>query len=169
MNDDFDYEKDLEIDPDALDVAALEQSNLAMRYSQAAAHHDRLAKKAHERVKVLRSQLTKEVATDPEGCLGKGQKATGAMIEAYYRDHPDYIAAKEAMIDAEYQRDLVKAAADHVSYQRKRMIEVLAQLLQQEYFSSPAAPRELAREWQNHKKERIEKTAGRIQPQRKRS
>jgi hypothetical protein len=69
---DTDYEKDCYIDPSQLDIAALEQTNLTMRYSKEAAYYERKAKQAHEAVKTLRSQLIKEANKDPDACLGKG-------------------------------------------------------------------------------------------------
>lgn len=152
----IDYEKDLAIDPDQLDIAALEQTNLAMRYSKEAAHYERVAKKAHERVKTLRSQLIKEANEDPDEVLGKGIKATGPNVEAYYRDHPEYKQAKIALIESEYDRDLATEAAKHISFQRKNMIEVLAQLLQAEYFAGPSIPRNLSQEFSKRRKERFE-------------
>lgn len=164
----YDFESDITINPDELDIAALEQSNLAMKYSRLTADAERAAKKAHEKVKVLRSQLVKDVSNDPERLLGKGQKATGVLIEAYYRDHPDYKAAKKELVEAEYQRDIMKAASDHVAFQRKKMIEILAQLLQAEYFSSPSVPRDLSTEWKKRKSESIENTVAKVTPRRKR-
>ena len=164
----LDFQADLAINPDELDIAALEQSNLAMKYSREAAHYDRLAKKANEKVKTLRSQLVKEANADPDGCLGKGNKATAGNVEAYYRDHPDYIKAKNAMIDAEYQRDLVKAAADHVAFQRSKMIQVLSSLLNAEYFAAPGFARDLKKEWEGrqHKKDMNER-ANDVAPRRR--
>ena len=164
----LDFQADLAIDPDELDIAALEQSNLAMKYSREAAHYDRVSKKAYEAVKTLRSQLTREANEDPDGCLGKGNKATGANVEAYYRTHPDYIKAKNAMIDAEYQRDLVKAAADHISFQRSKMIQVLSSLLNAEYFAAPGFARDLKKEWQARKEKKdIGERANEVAPRRR--
>jgi hypothetical protein len=169
MAEELDYENDMAIDPDQLDIAALEQSNLAMKYSTAAADFDRAAKHAAERVKVLRSQLVRDVTSDPEGCLGKGLKATGAVIEAYYRNDEGYKEAKDAVIEAEYQRDLAKAGAVNISYQRKKMIEILAQLLQAQYFCGPSVPRDLSEEWKSKKEASTQAVTTRVRPQRKRS
>jgi mRNA-degrading endonuclease YafQ of YafQ-DinJ toxin-antitoxin module len=162
------FEDDMHIDPDQLDIAALEQTNLAVQYSRAAAHYDRVAKKAHERVKTLRSQLVRDVTEDPEKLLGKGIKATASTIEAYYRGDSEYQQAKQDMITAEYNRDLAKSAADHIAFQRKKMIEVLAQLLQQEYFAAPSVPRNLSTEWRDRKKQRIEAATAAATPRRTR-
>lgn len=148
------YEEDLAIDPDALDIAALEQINLAIRYSREAAFFDRTAKKAQEMVKTLTAQLTMQCNADPDRCLGKGNKATGANVEAYYRTRPEYIKAKEDMIDAEYQRDLVKAAADHIAFQRSKMIQSLVQLLNAEYFTTNKFDRDLTKEWEKRKEKK---------------
>ena len=164
----LDFQADLAINPDELDIAALEQSNLAMKYSREAAHYSRIVKKCQEKVKVTRSKLIKEVNDDPEKCLGKGQKATGPNQEAYYRDHPSHIAAKKELIDAEYQYDLVKAAADHVAFQRSKMIQVLSSLLNAEYFAAPGFARDLKKEWdrRKHKKDMNER-ANEVAPRRR--
>ena len=147
-DDKFDFEGDMRIDPDQLDIAALEQANLAMHYSKELAQYERLVKKAHEKMKTIRSELTRDCNLEPDDYLGKGIKATAPNVEAYYRTHSDYIEAKAEWIEAEYDRDLVKAAADHIAFQRKNMITVLAQLLQNEYFAGPSIPRDLAKHWQ---------------------
>lgn len=158
----FDFEKDMAIDPNFLDVAALEQAELAMKYSKEAAHADRVAKKAQEKVKTLRSEMIKEASLDPDMYLGKGQKPTAILIEAYYRAQPVYQQAKDEMIDAEYKRDLVKAAADHISFQRKKMIEVLAGLLQGSYFAGPSVPHDINEVWKEAREKRIEDTSERV-------
>lgn len=170
--DELDYERDLEIDPNALDIAALEQANLAMKYGKANAHYERVVKKADEKIKITRARLIRECNEDPEGCLGKGNKATAVNVEAYYREHPDHIQAKEEWIEAVHASSLAKAAVDAVSFQRKKMIEILAQLIQIEYFSGPSVPRDLNQEWGNRKKEAQENgrasTAAAIRPRRSR-
>ena len=165
---DLDFEHDLKIDPDELDIAALEQTNLAMKYSREAAHYERVAKKAHEKVKTLRAELTRDANEDPDGCLGKGTKPTGPNVEAYYRTHDTYKKAKEDLIEAEYNRDLVKAAADHISFQRSKMITVLAQLLNAEYFAAPAIARDLKKEWNKNKERDIDKRGAAVAPARRR-
>lgn len=162
MDQEFDFEKDMAIDPNFLDVAALEQAELAMKYSKEAAHADRVAKRAFEAVKTMRSKLIKDCTEDPDGCLGKGIKAVGATIEAYYRNNKEYRQCKNEMIDAEYRRDLVKAAADHIFFQRKKMIEVLAGLLQGSYFAGPSMPHDINEVWKEAREKRIEDTSERV-------
>ena len=171
INTEFDYEQDLLINPDELDIAALGQANLCMKYSKELAWYERNVKQKHEKIKTLRAELIKEATENPDEFLGKGIKATATNVEAYYRNDENYKQAKQEWIEAEYERDIIKAASDHIAFQRKAMIQTLSQLLQQEYFASPTIPRDLKKKWEDKKendmKEPIANTAANIKPRRR--
>ena len=137
----MDYEKDIEIDHNALDVEWLGQPNLLMRYSRMASDAQRRADLAAEKVKVVKSKLIKAVSENPEEYLGK-VKPTVQAIEAFYHSHEDYIAAKEEHIEAVYELNLLQAAVSAI-HQRRTALENLVKLMSMEYFIGPRTPRDI--------------------------
>jgi len=133
----LDFERDLQIDPDALDVEWLEQPGLYMRYCRASAQAQRKFKHAEQNVKVVRSQLIKEAEETLDG------KPSAQKIEAYYRDHPRHKEAKEAAIQAEYEANLLQNAVFAFN-QRKTSLEELVRLHGMSYFAGPTEPRNLS-------------------------
>lgn len=136
---DYEFELDMEIDPDELDVACLEQANLHAKYGRLAAAADKEAAKAAEGLKTVRSELILHAGAKDDI---DGAKPTAQTIEAYYRTHPKYIRAKDRMLAAEYQASQCRNAIFSVQ-QRGRMLDLLIELLKSEYFEGPAAPASL--------------------------
>ncbi len=132
------YEKDLEIDPDAIDVAWIDQSMLLYRYKSLLADARKKRAELSEKIKIVRSQLIKEKKEEDK-------KVTGVMIEAYYRDHPKHKKVKQELINSEYEVDLLDAAVWAIQH-KKTALENLVRLLGMDYFSSPSDPRNLAEE-----------------------
>jgi len=138
----FNYEADLRIDPDFLDAEFLNHPALFMKYAEQSAKANKLAKEAEERVKTLRSELVKNANEDPDTYLGKGVKPTAPVVEAFYRTDEDYQEAKQEMIDAQYDADMLTNIV--FAFQaRKLTLENLVRLQGQNYFSSPQEPRDL--------------------------
>lgn len=134
--------EELEIDFSQLDVEWGRQDFLLNKYIKAAAYAEKLVRKAEERVKFIRSTLILQVSKDPEGCLGKGQKATAPTIEAYYRTDDEYNEAKVAMSEAMYIRDLITGEKSRC-YGRKTILEEATKLSLAGWFAAPMVPREL--------------------------
>lgn len=155
---DFNYEEDLRIDPDALDVEWLEQPGLYMKYCRASAQAQKEWKEAEQRVKVIRSQLIKEAETVLP-------KATAPKMEAFYRDHPKHQQAKQEAIEAEYRANLLQNAVFAFN-QRKTALEKLVALASMNYFAQPTEPRNLSEEYRGRmdtaKETAHEKTQDRI-------
>ena len=126
---DLNYEKDLEIDLDDLHTAWVKQDILMMRYGREAAKAKEAMQLAHEKVKLVRSDLIKKKkAANPS--------ATGQQIEAYYRLHKRHRKAKKTLINAEYENDLLQAAVTALHH-KKSALENLVKLHGQQYFSKP--------------------------------
>ena len=133
-------DEELGIDPERLDVEWIKHPDTFHKYAHAAADAERTAKEAAENVKVIRSELIRKANKNPERYLGKGNKATGTNVEAYYRKHPDHIEAKEELIEAEYERDIIQAAKSAM-FMKKVALESLVKLAMQGWFASPVAPK----------------------------
>ena len=140
-------DRDLRIDESALDIEWLNQPRIFMRYAMAAAEAERVAKRAKEKVKTIRSELIREVAKSPQETTGKA-KPTAQDTEAYYRVHEDYIEAKEELTEAEFENSLLWNAVS-AFHQRKLCLENLVRLNGQQYFAGPSVPRDLAQEVRN--------------------
>lgn len=143
----IDYEKDIEIDPNALDLEWLGQASLAMKYGKHYARCKRNLILAEEKVKVVRSELIDEANTDPVTCCGK-EKPNAADIEAYYRNHKKHKAAKDEWLKAQYELDLAEVAKSEISFSRKSALENLVKLCLAGYFAAPNVPRDLSYEAQ---------------------
>lgn len=156
----MDYKTDVQIDETALDVEWLEQSSLAMRYGTHYAFCKKKLTEAEEKVKFIRSQLIKKANLNPlKYC--KKDKPNAPDIEAYYRTHPDHIAAKDAWITAQYECDIAEIAKNEISFTRKNALENLVKLYLGGYFAGPKVPRDLFKEVRN-RKEGIKQTDARI-------
>ena len=134
----LDYEGEIEIDPEALDVEWINQPMLFMKYARNEAEMGEALDKAIENVKIIRSELIKEAhETLP--------KATGPVVESYYRDHKDHKEAKEAVITAQFNYNIARSAVFAFN-QRKVALENLVRLHGQSYFAGPSEPRDLPAE-----------------------
>jgi hypothetical protein len=143
------YEEDIEIDPSALDVESLRQASLFYQYSKAEAEAKNKHQLAWEKIKVIRSELILQAAED------KALKNAQA-VEAYYRNHPKHIKAKEELMQAEYDQNIASAAC-FAMRQRKDMIENLTRLAMADYFARPSEPRDLAGESGKKREEQTER------------
>lgn len=135
---DLNYEEDMQIDPEALDVESLRQAPLFYKYSRNEAKAKKDFDLAWENVKVIRSQLIKQAADDKS-------LSNAAKLEAFYRDHPEHVAAKQALIEAEYEYNMASAATKAM-YAKKGAIESLIKLALADYFARPSEPRDIRKE-----------------------
>lgn len=134
----YSFENDVEIDPFNLDAEVLSYPRLVGQYAALAAEANKAAKLAEEKVKTLRSELVKEANT-VDNILGKGVKPTVQTIEAYYRTDEDYKEAKQAMIEAQFEADIMNGCVSAINSKRYMLSESL-RLISMEYFSTPNMP-----------------------------
>lgn len=149
----LDFDKDLRIDPDSLDVEWLEQAPLAMRYAKHLVQCHSKVRQLEEQKKTVRSELILQANRDPEKCLGK-EKPNAADIEAYYRNHDDYKDVIEQLNKALEEAEYTELAKNEVSFTRKAALENLVKLHAAQYFAGPSVPRDLNKEWEKHEKQR---------------
>lgn len=141
----LDPENDIPVHNDDIDVEWLRQSSLFLKYGRASAEAEKRVKIAEQNIKVVRSELVMEANE-------KLDKPTGQNVEAYYRTHPKHQAAKQELIDAEYERDLLQSAKSAI-YMKKSALENLVKLTALGWFSAPVAPKsfeELARKMEEY-------------------
>ena len=135
LQSEFDYEKDLQIDPHYLDAEFMNHPVLFMKYAQESARANKAAKEAEENVKTVRSIIINDAKKSEV-------KYTESTLEAHYRTHPDYIEAKDISVEATFYADLCTNAV-FAMQARKSALENLVRLHGQEYFSTPQEPRDL--------------------------
>lgn len=163
------YEEDCKIDETALDVEWLEQSELAMKYGEHWVRCNTKYLRAEERIKVVRSELVKMAYDNPDKHLGKGVKATAQTVEAYYRNHPKHISAKEDWIQAMEDLKMAEVAKWEISNTRKQALENLVILHGQKYFAGPSIPRNLTYEKERRIKKRNKGISNNLNKTRKRT
>ncbi len=115
------YYEDLEIDVNNLDQEFIKQPIITMRYGDLYADMQKERDEAHEDVKIIRSELIVE-------CKENQSKATGPIIEAYYRTHEKHKKAKENLINTEHRLLRAKNAYEQFQFTRSKSIEKLADL-----------------------------------------
>lgn len=139
---DLDYYADLEFNPENLGEEWQKQPILYSRYADLAAEAELAYNKAVEYKKTVRSQIWLDVAKAGEGLLGDGVKPTEKNVEAYMRQAPKYIKAKEAELEAKRVMDVLKNAV-FAFHQRKVALESTVQLVVSKIYASPSEPKEL--------------------------
>lgn len=161
MEDELDIESDRQIDPDALDVEWLEQSNRFYKYSDAlneatTARNEIktvLDEKA-EGLKTLKAELELAARSKPKDF--DIEKATDSAVKAAVLASADY---QEALAEFfEVQREMNKAQEEvnrryrdvNTMQEKKESMKNLVVLLNQQYFSTPVVPRDLTAEYQRH-------------------
>jgi hypothetical protein len=131
------FEKDLEIDIENLDVEATLQPELYFKYSV-------LTKEARERydlykmkLSITEAELSKRARLKPKA-FGITKVTEGSIKEAV-TIHPEHRSAYKKMIKAKNESELLYRAQEAME-QRKRMLELLVQLHGREYFAGPSIP-----------------------------
>jgi hypothetical protein len=157
-----DIKIDKVIDPDALDIAWIEQSDLYYKYSEA--YNSALEKKNElkleierykENVDIIKAELDLMIRKAPEEFNLTGKVTEGA-ISSTILTHKDYQSAVEEYYgirkdfnEAQHEANQLYSCVATME-QRKTALENLVRLLNQQYFSTPDEPRDLAHEY--HKK-----------------
>ena len=137
------YEQDIRIDPDSLDVEWLEQPSLAMKYNRNAAEAKRSLDLAKEKLDITRAELDKEIRTNPKK-FGL-EKTTDAIVVNMIPAQESYKEANAEFIKAKYDADIALSAVYAIN-QRKEALENLVKLHGMNYFAGPKVPRDLSYE-----------------------
>ena len=148
------YEKDLKIDLDALDVEWAEQASLALKYAKHLTNKKAKVAKLEERKKTKRSELIVEANANPFKLLNKKSPNAGD-IEAYYRTNSEYKAIIEELLEEQEEAEFVELAFQEIAWTRKKELENLVILHGQQYFAGPKIPRNLSQEYQKKQEQKV--------------
>lgn len=150
MNKELNYEEDVKIDEQALDIEWLEQPALFMKYARHAAQMRKDVDLKKENIEITKAEVDKEIRQNPEKF--NIEKVTDASVAANVLSTPKYKKANQEYIEAKYELDMAVAAVSAMN-QRKDALENLVKLHGQQYFAGPKVPRDL--KWEREEKEKI--------------
>lgn len=145
----LDYDKDLTIDPQALDVEWLRQPRLYMRYAEQLANAREYLSRASERLDITRAEAGNKAR---ENFAAAGTKTTVDMVRDAAQNDPDVKADSDAVIKAEHEVNILQAAVRAFD-QRKDALENMVRLHGQMYFAGPSVPRDIGKEFAAHNSE----------------
>lgn len=145
---------DRELDPNALDVACLNQPELFYKWSERAIAAEHEFDQAQFTLSVKNAELNLLIRDDPEayGLKNKTEKS----IESTAEKHPDLMESHQRMLIKKKRWKKLEAAKKAMEI-RKHMIEALIQLHGQQYFAGPSVPRNLGEAWLEFRKEQDER------------
>lgn len=138
--DNRDYEQDLGIDPMQLDEEWLRQPGLYMRYSEMAAEAQKVRDQAKEKVDVIKAELDRAIRKDPAK-FGV-DKITESVVASTILIQPEYKAAGDVLIDANYEYSVLQSAVRAFDH-RKSALENEVKLWLGSYYSGPKEPRDI--------------------------
>jgi hypothetical protein len=147
------------LDPNELDVAALEQADLYAEWATAAAEAKATEEAAKTEKEITEAKLAAQVRADP-GEYGI-EKTSEAAITSHVKTLPEYARVHRNYNTAMREAALL-VAAERALQQRKAMIEELGRLHGAQYFAGPDVPRDLIEIWK-HRRERVAETVLRKQ------
>lgn len=140
----LDYERDVGIDEQALDIEWLQQASLMYRYAKHQAQTRKAMDEAKERLDYVRASLEMDIRANPDK-YGLS-KVTEAAIASTILLQGGYQGASKAYINAKYENEIAGATVRAID-QKKTALENMVRLLAASYFAGPQAPRDLRVEW----------------------
>lgn len=146
-------QQDRLIDPNELDIEAVQQADLYCKWAERLALAKNMEEELEFELGFLEAKLQMACRKDPDS-FGVVKDAETA-IKSAVRCHPKYVE-----LARQYQRARKEAAllatAEKALSQKKQMIEELVKLHGQQYFAGPSVPRDIVSAWQAHKMGRTE-------------
>ena len=136
------YEKDLRIDEDSLDLELLNQASLFMKYAKHHAETRRTVDEEKQRLDIVRADIDKQIREHPEKF--KIEKVTEGAIQSAILTEDSYNIAYKKYLDAKYESDMASNAVQAFN-QRKEALEGMIKLLAQSYFAGPSVPHDLSK------------------------
>jgi hypothetical protein len=125
------YYRDIEIDPDKLDNAAIKQPVIRSSVGARFAHAKAEFIEAKDRLKRIEARLAIDIRADHDR---KGEKLTEAALAALVQVNSKRRKAFDAMVDAQRLQDELEELRDSYA-ERGFMLKVLAELHKTDYFS----------------------------------
>lgn len=140
-----DYENEMRIDPDALDVEWLGHSSLTEKYGRLLADARFEVDVAKEDLDVVKAEVDGDIRENPLKYTGEDKKPTEAAISNLTTMHKRVRDAERRLAEAKRNAGYLQAAVNACDA-RKKALENLVHLLNQNYFAGPTEPRNLSGE-----------------------
>jgi len=136
------WQKDSQIEIDALDLEWVRHSHKYMLYSEAAARANDIVRQRKNDLEIVDAKLDQILRIEAEGT---SKKLTADAIKASITANEEHIKALIAYNDALYQSDLCTSAVKAMDH-KKAALQNLVQLWAGSYFAGPKQPRDLKKE-----------------------
>lgn len=146
------YEQDIEIDGESLDLEWIEQPKMMLKYTQHLANVKRELEECKQALDIAKAEADKKIRTEPEK-FGI-EKVTEVVVANAILNEKGYKKAYTEFLEAKFEVDMSQGAVNAFEH-RKAALENLVKLYGQQYFAGPKAPLEITREW-SHKEEQRE-------------
>jgi hypothetical protein len=146
----FDYEEDLSIDPDALDMEWTAQPTMYMRYAELLSR----LKKQYEESKLshdyLCADLDSSIRANPIPYTGSMKKPSEAHMLNIMLQQPSVKVSSTQLLELKHLIDIFTHAVKAMDL-RKSALENLVRLHGQQYFAGPAEPRDNKTSFEQYK------------------
>lgn len=136
------YEKDLKINEDALDLEMLDQASLFMKYAKHYAFTQKVVEETRQALDIKRAEVDKAIRENPEKF--KIEKVTEGAIQSTILTDKGYQEVNQKHLEAQYEKNMAGNAVQAMNI-RKEMLEGLQKLLAQSYFAGPSVPHDLSK------------------------
>lgn len=137
------YEQDIRIDEQSLDVEWLEQPSLMMKYARISANARMELDRTKEMLELTKAELDRAIRSDPDK-YGI-PKVTDAAITAAIITNERYKDVSNELIQAKFDADIASSAVRAIDV-RKDALENLVRLHGMQYFAGPSIPRDITSE-----------------------
>lgn len=155
MNKDLNYEEDLKISVNDLDLDCKEQPELMMKYSEYVAKMEKERDQAKAVLEYIEAELDKDVRNNPEKY--DLEKLNESKVAAAIKRQKKYKDAEEVYINAKFEAQVAKGTVTAFN-DRKTQLSNLVELYKGQYFAGPSVPRDLQKKWQERQQIQQKKT-----------
>jgi len=152
----MDYEKDMHIDEEALDVELLNQPERVYKYSKLLAEAKQELELAKENLSLVKAEIDLDIRDNPDKY--KLQKVTETAITNIILLEEEYKEAQARLNKAMYEVNVLQGAVYAIN-DRKSSLENLVKLHGQDYFAGPSIPHNLS-ELRKEKQEELHHNIG---------
>lgn len=133
------YQRDVQIESEALDLEWIRHPHKYMFYAEAAAKANDIVRRKKNDLEVIDAKLDKEFRESLEG------KITEGVVKAKITEDERHLNALMDYNDALYHAELCASAVKAMEH-KKVALQNLVSLLSASYFAGPKVPRELKKE-----------------------
>lgn len=149
------YEADMRIDEDALELELLEQPSLVAKYSRLLAEAKRDRDLLRENLDLVKAEINLDIRDNPTKY--KLEKLTVDSVNACILMEDDFKKAQKDLNDSSFEVNVLTGVISAIDH-RKSALENLVKLFGMDYFAGPAVPHNIS----ELRKERLEEAESKI-------